>query len=180
MEFANRKNHLRPTCMAGLTRAIVGNGPDQRSVRREGGSERRPAERHSLADLNLRIADSRVILPLSIRRCHSQGPGVASGASRHMLDHTTTLRPFCITPSTLYLSRRPYRDIYRSFFAITRAGKLEKTVTIFGCEVDAYRCYAPRYTFKAASASAKSGRPSARARADAEIFRLVYSIMTII
>jgi Methyltransferase domain len=79
---------------------------------------------------------------------HQSWPGVASGASRHMLDHTTTLRPFCITPNKLYHSRLPYRDIYRSFFAITHADKLEKTVTMFGCEVDVYGCCAPRYTVK--------------------------------
>jgi Methyltransferase domain len=79
---------------------------------------------------------------------HQSWPGVASGASRHMLDQTTALRPFCITPNKLYLSRLPCRDIYRSFFAGTHFDKFEKTVTIFGCEVDVYGCYAPRYTFK--------------------------------
>jgi hypothetical protein len=74
-------------------------------------------------------------------------PGVASGASRYMLDQTTALRPFCITPNKLYLSRLPCRDIYRSFFAVAHVDKFEKTVTIFGCDVDLYGCDAPRYTF---------------------------------
>jgi hypothetical protein len=75
-------------------------------------------------------------------------PGVASGASSYMLDQTTALRPFCITPNKLYLCKLPCREFYRSFFAITHSSKFEKTVTIFGCEVDVYGCDAPRYSFK--------------------------------
>ena len=36
---------------------------------------------------------------------NQEWPGVASGGSRHMLDPATALRPFCITPNKLYLSR---------------------------------------------------------------------------
>ena len=79
---------------------------------------------------------------------HQSWPGVAAGASRHMLDQTTGLRPFCITPNKLYLSRLSCREFYRSFFAASHPDKFEKTVTIFGCEVDVYGCDALRYTFK--------------------------------
>jgi Methyltransferase domain len=79
---------------------------------------------------------------------HQEWPGVASGGSRHMLDPAMALRPFCITPNKLYLSKSVYHDFYRSHFAIAHRDKFEKTVSIFGCETDVYGCSDQRYTFR--------------------------------
>ena len=77
---------------------------------------------------------------------HQSWPGVASGASRHMIDSNMALRPFGITPNKLYLAKSSCHDLYRSHFSIAHSDKFEKTVKMFDSEVDVYGCNVRRYT----------------------------------
>jgi hypothetical protein len=64
--------------------------------------------------------------------------GVATGASKYFLNPVTTLRPFAITPNKLYLSVATSHEFYRSALQTTQAGHFNKTVCMFGNDVDVF------------------------------------------
>ena len=71
---------------------------------------------------------------------HPSWPGVAAGASRFFLDPATELRPFAITPNKMYLARVSAHQFYRAAIRETQSYYFEKTVELFGHEVDVLGC----------------------------------------
>jgi hypothetical protein len=67
-------------------------------------------------------------------------PGVAAGAARYFLDRATGLRPFAITPNKVYLARPTWHEFYRNGVRRSHAARFEKTVRVFGHEVDIFGC----------------------------------------
>lgn len=73
-------------------------------------------------------------------------PDVATGAARFLIDPTTSLRPFAITPNKIYLARPGYHGLYATTLRAAQHDFYEKEsrmfgfqVAIFGVEPDTYR-----------------------------------------
>lgn len=67
-------------------------------------------------------------------------PGVAAGAAKYFLNPLTKIRPFAISPNKTYLAAPTYHDLYRNAFLRTQQKHFEKTVRIFGHDVDVFGC----------------------------------------
>jgi hypothetical protein len=67
-------------------------------------------------------------------------PGVAAGAARYFLDPQTKIRPFAVTPNKLYLAAPVCHALYRNAFLRTQKTHFEKTVRMFGNDVDVFGC----------------------------------------
>jgi hypothetical protein len=65
-------------------------------------------------------------------------PGVAAGAARYFLDPLTKMRPFAISPNKIYLARQPHHGFYRKAINRKQQSYFEKTVRIFGNDVDIF------------------------------------------
>lgn len=65
-------------------------------------------------------------------------PGVAAGAARYFLDPSTNARPFAITPNKVYLARPAHHEFYRKAIKKKQQPFFEKTVRIFGNDVDIF------------------------------------------
>lgn len=67
-------------------------------------------------------------------------PGVAAGAAKYFLDPLTKLRPFAVTPNKLYLAAPTCHGLYRNAFLRAHETHFEKTVRMFGNDVDVFGC----------------------------------------
>lgn len=67
-------------------------------------------------------------------------PGVAAGAAKYLLNPLTKNRPFSISPNKVYLAAPAYHEFYRSSFLPTQQKHFEKTVRMFGNDVDVFGC----------------------------------------
>jgi hypothetical protein len=65
-------------------------------------------------------------------------PGVAAGAAKYFLDPSTKVRPFAISPNKVYLARPPHHEFYRNAIKTRQQPFFEKTVRIFGNDVDIF------------------------------------------
>jgi hypothetical protein len=65
-------------------------------------------------------------------------PDVSIGVSQHILQDTSKLRPFAISPNKLYLARSHYHDRYRAVLRDRARRYYLKTSEMYGHEVDVY------------------------------------------
>jgi Methyltransferase domain len=75
-------------------------------------------------------------------------PGVASAASKYFLDPETRLRAFAISPNKLYLSSTEFHGLYREFLRKSQANFFDKTVHMFGNDVDIFGCQERRVSLR--------------------------------
>ena len=75
-------------------------------------------------------------------------PGVVTGASKYFLYPVTRLRPFAITPNKLYLSVPASHEFYRSALQTSQAVHFNKTVRMFGNDVDVFGYGVKDYTWR--------------------------------
>jgi len=71
-------------------------------------------------------------------------PDVSTGVAKYLLNPSSTLRPFAISPNKMYLTASQNSDFYRN--AIEKKFAIEKTSVMFGADVDIYGLPKPEQT----------------------------------
>lgn len=99
-------------------------------------------------------------------------PGVAAGASKYFLDPLTKLRPFAISPNKIYLAEPIHHELYRNGLRRTQEDHFEKTVQMFGNDVDVMGCRVISLNQKIQSRIGKS-KIGSSARFAKKLFKLV-------
>jgi Methyltransferase domain len=92
---------------------------------------------------DLQLADATLIEPGVVVLddfFNEMWPGVATGSAKYFLNPATKLHPFAITPNKLYLSSVQYHKFYRDHLQNTQRARFNKTVQMFGYDVDVYGC----------------------------------------
>lgn len=72
-------------------------------------------------------------------------PGVSSGIAKYLMDGTSTLQPFAISPNKVYFARPHFASIYRRELKAI-AKQFDKESVLFGYPVDIYGCRPPKRT----------------------------------
>jgi hypothetical protein len=99
-------------------------------------------------------------------------PGVAAGAAKYFLDPLTKLRPFAVSPNKIYLAAAAHHELYRNGLRRTQAEHFEKTVHMFGNDVDVFGCRVISLNQKIQSRIGKS-KIGSSARFAKRLFELV-------
>ena len=99
-------------------------------------------------------------------------PGVAAGAAKYFLDPPTKLRPFAISPNKIYLAAPVHHELYRNGLRRTQEEHFEKTVHMFGNDVDVFGCRVISLNQRIRSRIGKS-KIGSSARFAKKLFKLV-------
>ncbi|TWS98334.1 class I SAM-dependent methyltransferase [Reyranella sp. CPCC 100927] len=75
-------------------------------------------------------------------------PGVSSGTAQYLLDPTSRLRPFAISPNKLYLAFDDALAFYRAALRNKDAYYYERSARFMGCDVDVYGTHDHTFAFK--------------------------------
>jgi len=75
-------------------------------------------------------------------------PGVSSGTARYLLDPTTRLRPFAISPNKLYLAFDEALAFYRAALRNKDAYYYERSARFMDCDVDIYGTHDYTFAFR--------------------------------
>ncbi len=75
-------------------------------------------------------------------------PGVSSGTAKYLLDPTSRLRPFAISPNKLYLAFDEASAFYRAALRHKDGYYYEKSARFMDCDVDVYGTHDYTFTLK--------------------------------
>jgi len=73
-------------------------------------------------------------------------PDVSTGVAKYLLNPSSTLRPFAISPNKMYLTASQNSEFYRN--AIEKKLAIDKTSVMFGADVDIYGLPEPEQNIK--------------------------------
>lgn len=75
-------------------------------------------------------------------------PAVAAGAAKYFFESNTKLRPFAVTPNKMFLAAPSTHHFYRVHMRKIHNYRYDKTVHMFGSDVDLFGCELWRYSMK--------------------------------